>query len=198
MEADRPVHGLAIEIDRSRADRDPRHAGVVAVALADGVADRAFVGAEAFLLARVDEVLAGLAPTVLVTAPGALPVLADRAQRLDVPLGLRLLPDPGPGGVARGRWHDHTCLEVVGLDRAGCDVALLDRADAGASPAERARATNDDPALTALAASVTAAARLARARARGAVPAGPSPAGHRPVATPPPADARPAAEVAVG
>jgi DNA polymerase elongation subunit (family B) len=88
-------------------------------------------GTEPLLLRRLDALLAGLDPGVIVTWNGSgfdLPFLADRARRCGVELGLDLWVDPalpgqheplpGHAGRYRGRWHGHRHADAYLVYRA--------------------------------------------------------------------------------
>jgi DNA polymerase elongation subunit (family B) len=137
MDPDAPLYGLDIETDTARGGLDPARTPVVAVAVVDGTTERVFTGAEAFLLARLDEHLASLPSGVLVTWNGAgfdLPFLADRAHRLRVGIGLQLTPDPSIGlrreplaghhTAYRASWYQHAHIDAYRLYRADAAPAL--------------------------------------------------------------------------
>ena len=138
--SDAPIYGLDIETDTTTDGLDPRVAAVVAVAVAgEGVevvleADEAH---EAELLRTLDATLADLAPGVIVTWNGAgfdLPFLHDRARHHGLPLGLRLVADPGIGGRSeplpghagayRATWHRHRHLDGYQLFRSDVGATL--------------------------------------------------------------------------
>ncbi|MDW3217581.1 MAG: 3'-5' exonuclease [Acidimicrobiales bacterium] len=94
-------------------------------------------GDEPTLLAELDQLLAGLAPGVLITWNGAsfdLPFLADRARVIGVDLGLQLVLDPaipghhdplnGHAGAYRARWHRHAHVDGYQLYRADVGASL--------------------------------------------------------------------------
>ena len=149
------AYGLDIETDTACGGLDPGRARVLAVAVAgDGlgsgpassanewwrrwrqrrVGDQGvtvLTGTEPILLRRLDSLLAGLEPGVIVTWNGSgfdLPFLADRARRCGVELGLDLWVDPGlpvqheplPGhtGRYRGRWYGHRHADAYLMYRA--------------------------------------------------------------------------------
>ena len=134
--ADVPLYGLDIETDTTFDGLDPACSEIVAVAVSSEADDVVLLGPEHDLLVRLDALLAGLEPGLIVTWNGAwfdLPFLATRAARLGVALGLELLLDrsirshrrplPGTPGAYRASWgaHDHL------------DGYLLYRADVGRS-----------------------------------------------------------------
>ncbi len=132
-----PIYGLDIETDTTVDGLDPRVARVLTVALSCPHHDEVFSGPEPRLLRRLDQRLSQLPPGVLATWNGAtfdLPFLSDRAERLDVGLGLRLRADPGivlrhaplPGhtGGYRGAWHGHRHLDAYRLYRGDVGPAL--------------------------------------------------------------------------
>lgn len=126
MDHDLPLYGLGIATRVVPGPDLPRP--VVAVAVADGRIDRVFTGAEAFLLARLDEYIAEQPAGVLASwgrPDDDLSLLADRAHRLRVGIGLRL--PPGAGSTGRpASWHHHAQL------------------DAGLAPLRRDGATDTD------------------------------------------------------
>jgi hypothetical protein len=125
MDHDLPLYGLGIAACPAPGSTTPRP--IVAVAVADGRTDRVFTGAEAFLLARLDEFLADQAPGVLATwgrPDDDLAHLADRAHRLRVGVGLQVRT--GAASARRATWHHHTHL------------------DAGLAPLRRDDATDPD------------------------------------------------------
>ena len=131
-------YGLDIETDTTIDGLDPANSGIVAAALTGVGVEVVLDGAEAQLLADLDQTLAELRPGVIVTWNGAafdLPFIADRARLCGVEIGLRLRADPAiprrdplPGheGAYRGRWYGHRHIDGYQLFRA--DVG----ADAGA------------------------------------------------------------------
>lgn len=124
-----PLYGLDIETDTSCGGLDPRVGGVIAAAVSTPTDTVALTGPEAELLASLDELLASLAPGVVVTWHGAgfdLPFLADRARLTGVRLGLELRLDSridvrgplaGHAGAYRARWAAHTHLDAYQLYR---------------------------------------------------------------------------------
>jgi DNA polymerase elongation subunit (family B) len=124
-----PLYGLDIETDTSCGGLDPRAGGIVAAAVSTATGATVLTGEEADILIELDELLARLAPGVVVTWHGAgfdLPFLADRALRTGVRLGLELLLDPGidvrrplagHDGAYRARWGIHTHLDAYQLFR---------------------------------------------------------------------------------
>ena len=120
-----PAYGLDIETDTAAGGLDPRHARVLAVAVAvDGTAE-VVTGPEESLLRRLDQRLARLPPGLIVTWNGSafdLPFLADRARRCGVRFGLRLRLDPtivrshppltGHAGSYRATWYGHGHLDA--------------------------------------------------------------------------------------
>jgi hypothetical protein len=156
------IYGLDIETDTSVDGLDPRVGRIVAVAVAGPRGVRVFDdGDEALLLDRLDWHLASLEPGVIATWNGAgfdLPYLADRAQRRDVRLGLRLALDPtiashhdplaGHDGAYRASWHAHAHLDAYRVFRADVVPALSISGGlksiarlCGLEPLELARAT---------------------------------------------------------
>lgn len=133
-----PLYGLDIETDTAIDGLDPRVSRVLAVAVVGPGGTTVLDDAdEARLLDRLDWLLAGLEPGVVVTWNGAafdLPFLADRAAHHRLALGLRLALDPGlavrrptlPGhdGAYRAAWHGHAHLDAYRLFRADVIPAL--------------------------------------------------------------------------
>jgi uncharacterized protein YprB with RNaseH-like and TPR domain len=142
-----PLYGLDIETDTACGGLDPSRAAIVAVAVSTAEVDVVFDGPEPSLLAELDAHLASLPPGVIVTWNGAtfdLPFLAARAGVVGVPLGLRLLADPGirirepQPGLERGyraAWHDHGHLDGYRLYRA--DVGRTLPVSCGLKPMAR-------------------------------------------------------------
>ncbi len=125
-----PVYGLDIETDTSVDGLDPAVSAVVAVAVATADGDHVVLGDEATILRRTDQLLARLAPGIVVTWNGAgfdLPFLDHRAALHGIALGLELWVDPSmsadPGAV-RGRWHCHDHLDGYRLYRADVGRSL--------------------------------------------------------------------------
>jgi DNA polymerase elongation subunit (family B) len=146
-EARPPLYGLDIETDTTVDGLDPAVGRILAVAVAQ--ADQVTVvddDDERTLLTRLDQLLAGLAPGVLITWNGArfdLPYLSARATRAHLRLGLRLEADPDRGrrprpsddhregrspldraGGFRARWGRHRHLDVYRCYRADVGRAL--------------------------------------------------------------------------
>lgn len=131
-----PIYGLDIETDTTINGLDPAVAAVVTVALAGPGYEEIFTGSEPVLLAQLDERLDELEPGVIATWNGAafdLPFIADRAALYDLPLGLRLQPDPSiasrtplPGhyGGYRAGWFDHRHLDAYRVYRGDVGPAL--------------------------------------------------------------------------
>ena len=135
--AHRPLtYGLDIETDTTVDGLDPSVAAVVAVAVVGRDLEVVLDGDEASLLRGLDELMADLAPGVVVTWNGAafdLPFLADRARCRGIGLGLELrhdptIPrrDPWPArpGAYRASWYGHRHLDGYQLYRADVGVAL--------------------------------------------------------------------------
>ncbi len=177
-----PVYGLDIETDTTIDGLDPGVARVVTVALSCPHHDEVFSGPEVALLRDLDERLSQLAPGVLATWNGAtfdLPFLSDRAGRLGVPLGLRLVADPdialrhpplpGHRGGYRGAWHGHRHLDAYRLYRndvgpslrVSCSLKSIARL-VGLAPVEVDRTRIHDLSREVLHAYASSDARLAR------------------------------------
>jgi DNA polymerase elongation subunit (family B) len=118
-----PLYGFDIETDTGTDGLDPEVSRVLAAAVSTPTEEVVLTGPEPSLLARLDELLAGLPPGVVVTWNGArfdLPFVARRCslQRLGCGLelrrDLRLGPVDGAGhtGLLRARWHRHTHLDA--------------------------------------------------------------------------------------
>lgn len=131
------IYGLDIETDTTTNGLDPAVAAVVTVALACPGYDEVFTGPEDALLAELDERLDELEPGVIATWNGAafdLPFIADRAALYDLPLGLRLRPDPtlamrqaplpGHRGAYRASWFGHSHLDAYRVYRGDVGPAL--------------------------------------------------------------------------
>lgn len=131
------VYGLDIETDTTVDGLDSDVAPVVTVALSHEGYDEVFSGDETSILLQIDRRLAELTPGVLATWNGAafdLPFLADRAELLGLPLGLRLQHDPrirlhhqplpGHPGAYRARWHRHGHIDAYRLYRGDVGPAL--------------------------------------------------------------------------
>jgi len=131
------VYGLDIETDTTIDGLDSAVAPVVTVALSHPTYDEVFSGDERDLLAALDQRLASIEPGVLATWNGAafdLPFLADRAAITSVPIGLRLVHDPGirmqhqplPGhpGAYRARWYRHGHIDAYRLYRGDVGATL--------------------------------------------------------------------------
>ena len=115
---------------------DPSVAAVVAVAVVGLDIEVVLDGDEASLLRGLDQLMADLAPGVVITWNGAafdLPFLADRARCRGVELGLELRHDPtiprrdplpGRPGAYRASWYGHRHLDGYQLYRADVGVAL--------------------------------------------------------------------------
>ena len=176
------VYGLDIETDTTVNGLDPSVAAVVTVALACVGYEEVFTGPEDTLLASLDERLDELEPGVIATWNGAafdLPFIADRAALYDLPLGLRLQPDPSivtggsplPGhrGAYRASWYDHTHLDAYRVYRGdvgpalriSCSLKSIARF-VGLSPIEVDRSRIHDLSNEALHAYAASDARLAR------------------------------------
>ncbi|MGI9603142.1 MAG: 3'-5' exonuclease [Acidimicrobiales bacterium] len=131
-----PRYGLDIETDTSIDGLDPDVAAVVSVAVVGDGPAQVLSGPEPELLRNLDELLATLAPGVLVTWNGGgfdLPFLARRAHRVGVELGLRLRHDPrilqreplaGCPGCYRARWYGHRHLDGYRVYRADVGASL--------------------------------------------------------------------------
>jgi DNA polymerase elongation subunit (family B) len=175
-----PLYGLDIETDTSRDGLDPREGGVVAAAVSTPSGAVVLTGAEGGLLGALDELLAGLAPGVVVTWHGAgfdLPFLADRAAASGVRLQLELRLDSsihvrrplaGHAGAYRARWGAHTHLDAYQLFRdvgravlLSCSLKSMARFF-GLDPVEVDRARIHDLAPADLSAYVASDAALAR------------------------------------
>lgn len=124
------LYGLDIETDTTIDGLDPERSAVVAVSLSTADGQLTFRGPERQLLAALDRHLAELPPGVLVTWNGSgfdLPFLADRARRVNVRLGLRLVADDalphrhppiaGHASPYRATWHRHGHLDACCLYR---------------------------------------------------------------------------------
>lgn len=109
----------------------------MAVAVAQAGKSHVLTGDEASILRRLDACLASLAPGVLITWNGArfdLPFISDRARLLDIPLGLRLVPDhrtrthrpplPGHAGGYLASWYAHTHLDAYALYRSDVGASM--------------------------------------------------------------------------
>ncbi len=134
------LYGLDIESDTAVDGLDPARSSTLAVAVAGPgwttVLHAADGSGEADLLLRLDELLGGLAPGVVVTWNGArfdLPFLADRAVAVGVEWSLRLRPDqrlahhtplPGHAGGYVGTWGHHRHLDGYQLYRADVGRAV--------------------------------------------------------------------------
>lgn len=137
LDASVPTYGLDIETDTTIDGLDPRCAAIVAVSVVGDDIEVVFDGPERSIISRLDATLAELPPGVVITWNGAafdLPFLADRAERLGLPIGLRLRPgvatgrrsDPLPGhdGAYRATWHAHRHLDGYRLFRNDVGRAL--------------------------------------------------------------------------
>jgi uncharacterized protein YprB with RNaseH-like and TPR domain len=131
------VYGLDIETDTTVNGLDSGVAAVVTIALSLHDYDEVFSGGELSILSQLDARLAELPPGVLATWNGAafdLPFIADRADMLELPIGLRLQHDPSirmhhqplPGhpGSYRARWHRHGHIDAYRLYRGDVGPAL--------------------------------------------------------------------------
>lgn len=177
-----PVYGLDIETDTRVNGLDPDVAAVLTVALAAPGYDEVFTGPEHELLADLDERLAELEPGVIATWNGAafdLPFIADRANRHELALGLRMRIDPGiavrrsplPGheGAYRAAWYDHQHLDAYRVYRGdvgpalriSCSLKSIARF-VGLAPIEVDRSSIHDLSNEALHAYAASDARLAR------------------------------------
>jgi len=177
-----PIYGLDIETDTSQNGLDPAVAAVVTIALVGPTIEEVFSGPEEEILLRVDDRLAQLEPGVLATWNGAafdLPFIADRAEMLDLDIGLRLqldrsitlrrAPLPGHEGAYRGAWYDHQHLDAYRVYRGdvgpslriSCSLKSIARF-VGLAPVEVDRAQIHDLSNEALHAYAASDARLAR------------------------------------
>lgn len=181
-----PLYGLDIETDTAAGGLDPRSAAILAVALSTDDGDTVFTGDEAGVLRSLDRHLAALDPGIVVTWNGAafdLPFVADRAARLGIGLGLRLVwdagdpgrhgPLPGHPGRYRACWHQHRHLDAYRAYRAftpesdGCGLKATARREGVAAVEADASTVHllDIGAMRSYVASDAAAARrLAQAR----------------------------------
>jgi DNA polymerase elongation subunit (family B) len=176
------VYGLDIETDTTVNGLDPEVASILTVALSNPAFDEVFSGDEATIIEAVDERLSDVEPGVLATWNGAsfdLPFLAQRADLLGIPLGLRLHYDPGirmhhqplPGhqGAYRARWHTHGHIDAYRLYRGdvgpafrvSCSLKSIARL-VGLAPIEVDRSHIHDLSHEALHAYAASDARLAR------------------------------------
>jgi DNA polymerase elongation subunit (family B) len=183
MGSRRPVvYGLDIETDTTVNGLDPSVAAIVTVALSSPGVDEVYSGDEPDILLEVDRRLSRLAPGVIATWNGAafdLPFIADRADRLGLPLGLRLrldagitmrrAPLPGHRGAYRGGWYEHRHIDAYRLYRndvgpalrVSCSLKSIARL-VGFSPVEVDRERIHDLTHEALHAYAASDARLAR------------------------------------
>lgn len=176
------MYGLDIETDTTVDGLDPGVARILTVALSSEEVDELFTGPEPQLLAELDERLRTLPPGVLATWNGAafdLPFIADRAEMLDLDIGLRLqldrsitlrrAPLPGHEGAYRGAWYDHQHLDAYRVYRGdvgpslriSCSLKSIARF-VGLAPVEVDRAQIHDLSNEALHAYAASDARLAR------------------------------------
>ena len=131
-----PRYGLDIETDTSVDGLDPAVAAIVSVAVVGEGPAQVIDGTERVLLGDLDDLLAALAPGILVTWNGGgfdLPFLHHRAARLGIRLGLRLRHDPriiareplaGCPGVFRACWYQHRHLDGYRVYRADVGASL--------------------------------------------------------------------------
>jgi DNA polymerase family B, exonuclease domain len=120
-------YGLDIETDTTLDGLDATRAAILAVAVSTVDGDEVLMGDERDVLRRLDELLASLAPGLLVTWNGTffdLPFIAERAALLGLDLGLRLggercvewPPERRPGPY-RCNWWQHRHLDGYRLYR---------------------------------------------------------------------------------
>ncbi len=178
---DAPHYGLDIETDTTIDGLDPTTSPVVAVAVSTVDDDTVLTGAEPDILRRLDELLRGLPPGVIVTWNGSsfdLPFLDHRARVLGVTLGLELCTSerlpldtswPPPDGGCRATWGAHRHLDGFRLYRAdvrrtvglSCGLKAMARL-VGLPVVEVDRGTIHDLDAAELESYVTSDARLAR------------------------------------
>ncbi len=131
-----PCYGLDIETDTTVNGLDSSCSAIVGVAVATAHGDQVFMGDEADILHRVDAYLSQLDPGLIVTWNGSsfdMPFISDRAELLDVHLGLRSYRAAGSGHVCG--WWGHRHLDGYRLYRA--DVARLLGVSCGLKPLSR-------------------------------------------------------------
>jgi DNA polymerase elongation subunit (family B) len=178
----RPIYGLDIETDTTIDGLDPRVAAVVTAALSTAEGDEVFGGTERELFTALDLRLRTLPPGVISTWNGAvfdLPFLAERAARLGLVGGLRLVVDrtivlrrwplPGHVGAYAATWHGHAHVDAYRLYRSdvgrvvpvSCALKAIARL-VGITPVEVDRSRIHELSDEALAAYVASDARLAR------------------------------------
>ncbi len=118
------IYGLDLVTDSAGPLVDPDLHRVVAIGLSSTNTDQLFDGDEPTLLEELDTRLSTLSPGVIVTWHGsvlAIPLIAARAQRHHVALGLCLEADKrtaprspvlGVDAAVRARWGNHAVLDL--------------------------------------------------------------------------------------